>query len=464
MAKVLLKDIDPREQKQIVAAENAILKGNPGFAVETCQAVLSRHPECTEVRRILRKAQKRATGKKPIAVSGLGRLFGSLGAPSKSACEKDPQKSLIEAEKALSVNPYDTSANLKLAFAAGALEIWDAVALAYEGIVACDPKPENYAKQINALLKDEDVKTALEVSDAALKKFPASGEVQELARQVSVAQTMLAGKWESGGDFHDKLANKEKAIELEQKNRVVSDADVAVEQIPKLAAEIEKDPENVQIYRELARNYRVVGDLDNAVAVLQKARETANGKIDATLEKLEHAYTLENYENRIKEAQNVLAENPANEEYKKYLAELTASLADYRLQSTKMLVEKYPNDYNYRYDLGTMLLNSGDVNGAIQQLQIAQRSPKNRQAAMLALGRAFIAGEKYDMAVDQLVVARDEIKTMSDTKKDIIYELAIAYEKSGKSQDAATEYKTIYMADAAYKDVSAKVNSLYEKK
>ena len=44
MPKVLLKDIDPREQKQIAAAETAIARGNPHFAVETCQAVLGRHP------------------------------------------------------------------------------------------------------------------------------------------------------------------------------------------------------------------------------------------------------------------------------------------------------------------------------------------------------------------------------------------------------------------------------------
>ena len=57
MAKVLLSEIDPREQKQIAAAENAIKSGNAGVAMETCLAVIGRHPECTQVRRLLRQAQ-----------------------------------------------------------------------------------------------------------------------------------------------------------------------------------------------------------------------------------------------------------------------------------------------------------------------------------------------------------------------------------------------------------------------
>ena len=460
MPKILLSEIDPREQKQIATAENEIRKGNAAFAVETCRAVLGRHPECTEIRRILRKAQKVATGKRPASAGMLSKLFG----PSKSSCEKNPQKALSDAENALSKNPYDVNANKMLAFAGAALEMWDVVALAYEELVACDSNTENYSALVSAYLKDKDVANALKAVDSALKRFPNNGDLQELARQVSVAQTMDKGKWSGEGDFRDNIADKDKALALEKKNRVVSDAESAAEEIPGILEKIEKTPEDLQLYRDLARNYRLTGDLDSAIAAIQKARETPNGKVDATLEKQEHSLTLENYDKRIREAKNFLAENPENEEYKNYLAELEKSLDEYSLQAIQTLVEKYPNDYNYRYEYGLRLLDAGDIDGSIQQLQLAQRAPKNRHLAMLNLGRAFISGEKYDLAAAQLSTARDEIKQMSDIKKDIIYELAIAYEKAGKTDLAATEYKAIYMADASYKDVAEKINSLYEKK
>lgn len=463
MPKVLLSQIDKRERAQIENAENALKKGNAQIAVDTCFAVLSRNPECTEVRRLLRRAQKVATGKRPVAVSGLGKLFASFGAPSKAACAKDPKKFMLEAEKKLSANPYDVNANKMLAYAAEAAELWDVVALAYEDIVASAPQMENYRALVSAYLKDGDVEGAVKSVDGALKKFPNNGDMQELARQVSVAQTMDKGKWGGEGDYRDKIANKDKAIELEKKSRVVSDADTANEEIPKLLAEIEKNPEDLQLYRNLARNYKILGKLDEAVEAIRKARETTNGKVDATLEKQEHELTCEAYERRIKEAEAVIAEDPSNEEYKKYLEELRKSYDEYTLQAIQTLVEKYPNDYNYRYELGVKLLAAGNVDGAIRELQLAQRAPKNRHTAMLNLGRAFIAGGKYDLAADQLAVAKEEIKIMSDVKKDIIYELATAYEKAGKHTEAVAEYKAIYMADASYKDVSEKINASYGK-
>lgn len=460
MAKVLLKDIDPREQKQIAAAENAINRGNPQFAAETCQAVLGRHPECTEVRRILRRAQKAIHGNK--GAGGFSKLVSSVSLAGKSSVAKtDPKAAMEHAEKILAKNPFDIPANKLLAAAAETLGLWDAVALAYEEIVAVEPKTENYKLLVNAYMNDDDGERAEKTVNAALKKFPGNGDLQELARQVSVKMTMKKS-WEGDGDYRSKIADKEKALELEKKSRVVSDADTAMEEIPRLLAEAQNDPENTQIFRDLSRNYKIAGDLNAAIWAIQQARQTPNGKTDATLEKLEHSLTTENYETCIHAAEKVVAENPDNKEYADYLEQLRAAEKAYKLQSIRTLVDKYPNDYNYRYDLGLMLLEDGDINGAIRELQLAQRAPKNRHLAMLNLGRAFVAGGKYDLAADQLAVAKGEIGIMNDLKKDVIYELATALEKSGKRDEAIAEYKTLYMADSTYKDVSEKINAFYK--
>lgn len=461
MAKVFLNEIDPREQKQIVSAENAVKSGNAGVAVEICLAVIGRHPECTQVRRLLHQAQLVACRKRPSLLGGLSKALASMSVVSKSAAAKDPKKVIFESEKKRCKNPFDYAANMSMANAGEVAGMWDVVAVAYENIVAVDPKIENFSKLVSALLKDKDPNRALTIVDAAMKKYPNNGDLQELARQVSVAQTMDNGGWDESKDYRSKLANSEKAVELEKKSRVVSDADSAKEAIPELLAKIEKTPADLQLYRELARNYKILGDLDAAIEAIQRARETENGKVDATLEKQEHALMLENYEKRIKEAEAYLAENPDDQEYKDYLAALKNSLDEYSLQAIKALVEKYPNDYNYRYDYGLRLLAAGDINGSIRELQLAQRAPKNRHASMLNLGRAFIASGKFDLAADQLRVAKDELKQMNDMKKDIVYELATALEKSGNSAAALAEYKTIYMADASYKDVSDKINQSY---
>ena len=73
-------------------------------------------------------------------------------------------------------------------------------------------------------------------------------------------------------------------------------------------------------------------------------------------------------------------------------------------------------------------------------------------------------GKKYDLAVDQLKTAKKEAKIMNDAKKEIIYELATAYELMGKSEPAFEEYKEIYSSDISYKDVANKINDYYAKK
>lgn len=53
---------------------------------------------------------------------------------------------------------------------------------------------------------------------------------------------------------------------------------------------------------------------------------------------------------------------------------------------------------------------------------------------------------------------------MNDSKKEIIYELATAYELMGQADKAFNEYKEIYSADISYKDVSDKINAYYASK
>ena len=109
-----------------------------------------------------------------------------------------------------------------------------------------------------------------------------------------------------------------------------------------------------------------------------------------------------------------------------------------------------------------MLFGAGRLDEAIQQLQYAQRNPKFRQSSILSIGKCFVASGKFDLGVDQLLLAKSEVPVMNDLKKEIIYELGGAYEKMGRTKEAIEEYKAIYMADSGYRDVSKKINDFYE--
>jgi tetratricopeptide (TPR) repeat protein len=186
------------------------------------------------------------------------------------------------------------------------------------------------------------------------------------------------------------------------------------------------------------------------------------GQQDTSLERQEFDLFTQRLEKTVNQIQTQVNANPSDAALQSQLAQATQELDAYRLQTASTLVERYPNDYAYRFDLGKLLLGANRLDESIQQLQYAQRNPKYRQSAILLIGKAFVASGKFDLAVEQFNVAKGELPMMNDLKKDVIYELGNAFEKMGRTKEAIEEYKIIYMADSGFRDVAQKINAFYE--
>jgi len=109
------------------------------------------------------------------------------------------------------------------------------------------------------------------------------------------------------------------------------------------------------------------------------------------------------------------------------------------------------------------LLEGNQVDAAIAQFQQAQKGPPVRIASLVGLGRCFKAKKLYDLAVAQLNTAKNDLSSMDDTKKDVIYELGVCFELMGKPDRAIEEFKIIYSEDIGFRDVADKINAFYSK-
>src|SRR5690606_21975282 len=138
-----------------------------------------------------------------------------------------------------------------------------------------------------------------------------------------------------------------------------------------------------------------------------------------------------------------LAEDPENETLRAEVAQLSDALTRTRTEEAQALVERYPNDPTYRFDLGKLLYETGEIDRAIQQFQISHRSPKVRLQSLTYLGACFKNKRQYDLAVEQYKTAKTEITAMSEQKKDVIYQLAECFELMGNTEQAIAEYKVI---------------------
>jgi tetratricopeptide (TPR) repeat protein len=124
-------------------------------------------------------------------------------------------------------------------------------------------------------------------------------------------------------------------------------------------------------------------------------------------------------------------------------------------------VERNPTDLQFRFELGEVLFNAGLYREALPELQRARQNPNARLKAMNALGRCYRELGMYDLAARQLEEAAREIYGMDGTKKEIIYNLGLVYEKMGARDKALECMKQIYEADYGYKDVAERVESSY---
>jgi tetratricopeptide (TPR) repeat protein len=82
---------------------------------------------------------------------------------------------------------------------------------------------------------------------------------------------------------------------------------------------------------------------------------------------------------------------------------------------------------------------------------------------MHLLGRCYGELGMLDLATKQLEEAAKEIIPMDAMKKEIVYNLALVYERMGENEKSLAYMKEIYEVEHGYKDVATRVESSYQK-
>lgn len=466
MEEVALQDLDSRLQKQIENARKAIDK-NPTYAIDIMINIVSRNPNCLDARKILRQAQQRSKQGKS---KGLGKFITkmtsipfSMGGDSK--VKKDPAKAMESAEQMLGADPYNPVAHRLLGAAAEAMELNETAAFAYEELRKIEPdNSENVKALMSAYITLGKSEEAIRIGDAAYKKNPADDEIQGLIKKASVEQSINKGKWEDDKGFRDKLKDEEEANKLEQAGRAKT-GDAGLRSMINEALEAVADqPDNMNHYRDLASYYRKLKEFDNALLWVGKARELDAGRADVNLERLTVSLTREKMSTAIEVVQATLEADPENAAAKAELEKLQTEEHAFRREQSESLVQRYPNEFGYRFELGELYFEDGEVDKSIKELQLALRSPKVRVSALILLGKAYQKKNFFDLAAEQLTIAKSEIPGMTDQKKDVLYSLGTSYEQQGDMDKAMAEFKALYGADISYRDVAQKIDDFYSKK
>ena len=452
-------DLAQKAQNFMNRGRQALESRKYELAVDMLMEAVLAAPDVLEARKLLRTAQVcnfRVNGK-----AGFGAKLGYMMDRQKImglVKKGEGEKAMAEAEKLLTKNPLDGD-NIEVAVkAAEAAGKPDHAAISVEAAYEAGNKDPELLMRVATYYQMS--KNWVKARDAYRKLSeikPGDQQVMQLLKNCEAQATMNSGWVETAGKrggFQNLIANKEQAKKLDQANKAVVTGDDAEALIVEKVAQIAKEPKNMNFRRALARLYIQGKRFEEAINCLQEALEIS-GSMDPELDRMLSQTKVLYYDQLIEQYREAGDENS--------VIELTNDKNQFVFDDLASRVERYPNDLHLRYELGVLYYQNEYYDEALEHLQLAQRSPKDRLWALYYLAMCFLMKGQSDMAVMQLETARDAIPTMDDLKKNIVYQLGLCAENAGDLDKAYQYYKDVYSTDVGFADLSDRMLSIAQK-
>jgi len=458
------RDLNPTSRNQVNRAKTAAQSKNYDYAITLLQATLKDEPLFLEGRRFLRavEIQKYKTMGSFTRQMTSMRITG--GMMKLSSGKKTPQEQLIQAEEILAQDPYNLKANTLIGEAGMTLGYPEFKCFAFETLK--DGKPTDKAilnSLAEAYMEAKDAAKAEKTYELILEIDPRDGDALSGLKNASAANASRVGKWDTATDYREILKSKTESEQLEQEAKVVKSSDAIEEQIALNYQKHEAEPTNPNHSKAIAMLFLQKNDYGSAVQWYEHAFE-AGGRVDSSLEKVIGDLRLKKTEQELQALRNELAEQTDPELHAQTQAAIEQKekeLNDVRLFQAEARVRAQPNEGEFRYDLGEALYKIGQYKRATEELQQSLKQPSVRYQALNLMGLAFMKRGMLDFAVKQLSLAESELLAMDEVKKEIVYNLGLAYEVIKQPDKSLEQWKKIYEVDMSYRDVAARVEASY---
>ncbi len=440
--------------KHLARAKQSLDKRQYDYVLEQMEDCIDLDPTNLDVHRlILDAARKKA--KEGAKTS----FFGSLGMPALSS---DPHKQLVAQVKRLAKNAEPKviaeigEAAAKMA--QGSMKAMSDVAVFYfDEFLATGLFNEKVLWQLANILferfRDRKDNAALDRAVKLLRDLekgnPQHADASRTIKNWEAMRSMSQRSTVAGGDYRSQLANDGVAKKQEAMNRIIRTVEDAKEVLGYVEQDLAQTPGDKSLWIKKGDIHLRISQLAEAKAAFAKAQ--AIDEHDFTLTMRLGDVAIREVQVRIDQLTAAGQDTAAAKAEK-----LTVEIAEYRKR-----VERQPTDMTHRYNLGTRLIQSGDIDGAAGEFQKTVGDPKLRQESHRYLGFCFAKKNLLDLAVQQytsyLSLALDD---QSDKAKEVRYLRARVLEDQKKRDDAIKDFERIVAIDLTYKDAAARLNKL----
>lgn len=118
------------------------------------------------------------------------------------------------------------------------------------------------------------------------------------------------------------------------------------------------------------------------------------------------------------------------------------------------------DDYRSHYDLGMAYLEMELLAEAIREYQAAARSPQYQVKCLEMIGLCFVRLNQPQLAIKQLTKGLSLVRDAGNESLGIRYNLGLAYEMIGDSENARAQFEDVYVVDVTFRDVAEKMRKL----
>jgi tetratricopeptide (TPR) repeat protein len=437
--------------KYLENAADAVKRRNFSLAVKIYGQVLQIQPDFGEARAGLRKALFQKVAQKPASKAG-ALLIGGVHLLVGNVCSLLGRHAAAARafERYLVHDPLAEGANLKLGTSlqrAGHLRSALAV---FEAYAEAQPRCLAANRSAGALFYQQGkLPQALAMYEQALKVDPRDQESLKARKDLAAEGALQQTGIEKAQSSRELIKDKEQQRQLERQDRLQMSGDEIERELEEIEPKLQESPDDVKLLRRVARLREMAKDLTGALDLIERLLQLQPG--DADLQEIASDLRIRLQEQMVKKAEKSGDEGAAGR--------ARVALQQLRAGEARRKLERNPTDLSARFALGACLLDTGETDAAIAELQQAVKDPRKKNESLFLLGKAFQQKELPEVALGQF----DKLMQAAGAgtlAKEALYEMGLICSQLGKRDDALRHFTRILEQDIGFRDVARKVEEM----
>jgi tetratricopeptide (TPR) repeat protein len=473
---------------QFERANQVLMTGNLDYGMQLLVNCCLIDPGNPTYRQALRNAQKTKykNSGKGQSMSALTTLPAKL--KMKTALGKGNYFKVLEhAEEVCMRNPWDLGTHLAMAQAFEKLELPGMAIWTLDQVRQVDGNNPAINRPLARLFeKAGNFTTAIVLWEKVRQAVPDDVEAQHKHKDLAASATIAKGRYEDAIQGASTVAmneapksapaiadatttdaaGQERAEPVKAGPVKPGETKRTDEKVPReiaaMQAKIQANPTNANAYLHLAAVYRRADQFEQARQVLTAALGPTANHFDIAMELAD--LDIEPFRRDLAVAEEKLRRQPQDQELQTIRTRLANEIASRELEFFRQKADRYPTDAASRFEMGVRLLQCGQGDEAIRELQAIRNDPRHKAKALVYLGYCFQSRNNWRLAQRNFEEALSQLSAGDEKyRKEILYQLAKGYAQTGEHARAVDLACELANLDFSYKDIGKLLDEWQQK-